>query len=207
MARSINTQERILDAAETLFFLQDGITSTGVDKVAARSGVAIATLYKHFGSKENLLREVLSRRLTAWAAHWDAAIAAAGTPDARLLAVFDAVESFRAEAGTTQWCCFLATASERPMPHPGADDSVANLIHEDTQLVTDRLSQLAGEAKFLDPNAVAAALLLLYNGVLGSLLRGAPSDPVSLARTTAVTILEGAERHPGVQEPGNGETL
>jgi AcrR family transcriptional regulator len=189
VVNSRQTQERILDAAENLFF-NEGITSTGVDRVAAAAGVAIATLYKHFGSKDNLLREVLSRRLSAWTAHWDAAIAAAATPQERLLAVFDAIASFRDSTRRTQWCCFLATASERPLPEPGQDDPVFELIRQDTQLITERLAQLAREARCQDPTTVASALLLLYNGVLSSLLRGAPKDPMTHARSTAKSIIE-----------------
>ena len=148
------------------------------------------TLYKHFGSKDNLLREVLSRRLRAWTEHWDAAIAAAASPQERLLAVFDAIESFRASAGPTQWCCFLATASERPAPEHGQRDPVFELIQQDTQMVTKRLAELACEAGYPDPTTVASALLLLYNGVLSSLLRGAPTDPVTHARTTAASIID-----------------
>jgi AcrR family transcriptional regulator len=190
MANPQHTQERILDAAESLFF-QEGITTTGVDRVAAAAGVAIVTLYKHFGSKDNLLCEVLSRRLRAWTEHWEGAIAAAPSPQERLLAVFDAVESFRASAGPTQWCCFLATASERPAPEDGQNDPVFELIHQDTQRITERLAELTREARCQDPTAVASALLLLYNGVLSSLLRGAPSDPVTHARTTAWSIIGG----------------
>lgn len=184
-----HTQDRILDAAESLFF-REGITTTGVDRVAAAAGVAIVTLYKHFGSKDNLLREVLSRRLRAWTEHWDAAIAAAASPQERLLAVFDAIESFRASAGPTQWCCFLATASERPAPKDTRNDPVFELIHEDTERLTERLAELTREARCQDPATVASALLLLYNGVLSSLLRGAPTDPVTHARAMARTIIE-----------------
>lgn len=188
MGNPQHTQDRILDAAESLFF-QEGITTTGVDRVAAAAGVAIVTLYKHFGSKDNLLREVLSRRLRAWNEHWDAAIAAAASPQERLLAVFDAIESFRASAGPTQWCCFLATASERPAPEDRQNDPVFELIHEDTRRLTERLAELTREARCQDPASVASALLLLYNGVLSSLLRGAPTDPVTQARTTARSII------------------
>ena len=189
MTNPQHTRDRILDAAESLFF-QEGITTTGVDRVAAAAGVVIATLYKHFGSKDNLLREVLSRRLHAWTRHWDAAVAAAGSPQERLLAVFDAIETFRASAGPTQWCCFLATASERPAPEKGVSDPVFELIHQDTQLVTERLAELAREARCQDPATVASMLLLLYNGVLSSLLRGAPVDPIACARGTARLIIE-----------------
>ncbi len=188
MADPQHTRDRILDAAENLFF-HEGITTTGVDRVAARAGVAIVTLYKHFGSKDNLLREVLTRRLHAWTRHWDDAVAAAPCPQERLVAIFDAVETFRASSGPTQWCCFLATASERPTPGDGISDPVFELIHQDTQLVTERLAELAREARCQDPATVAATLLLLYNGVLASLLRGAPSDPITRARVTARLLI------------------
>lgn len=195
MASAQNTRERLLDAAEGLFF-QEGIAVTGVDRVAEAAGVAIVTLYKHFGSKDNLLREVLSRRLEAWTRHWDAALAASTTPGERLLSIFDAIESFRAAAGDTQWCCFLATASERAVPDEGDGDPVFALIQQDTGLVAGRLGDLAHEARCDDPEGLAATLLLLYNGVLGSLLRGQPADPVDHARAAARSIIDACAAEP-----------
>lgn len=194
MASPQDTQARLLDSAEKLFF-RNGIAVSGVDSVAADAGVSVVTLYKHFRSKDNLLREVLARRLNAWAAHWDAAIAAASSPTDRLLAIFDAVETFRAAAGPTQWCCFLATASERPVPAPGTSDPVQVLVEQDSRLVSERLRELAQSAGCREPAATAATFLLLYNGVLASLLRGLPANPVDSARTAARTLL-GAEARP-----------
>lgn len=195
MAGPPHTRERILDAAEALFF-QDGIAVTGVDRVAASAGVAVVTLYKHFGGKDDLLRAVLARRLEAWTRHWDAAVDRAGSPEERLLAVFDAVETFRAAAGPTQWCCFLATASERPAPPDGRADPVFELIRQDTRLLTGRLTRLAEEARCDDPDAVASALLLLYNGVLAGFLRGTPANPVARARDTARLVVGSSARRP-----------
>lgn len=188
MAHPLQTRTRLLDAAEGLFF-RNGISVSGVDAVAAEAGVSVVTLYKHFSSKDNLLREVLVRRLDAWIEHWDAAIEAAASPADRLLAVFDAVESFRAAAGRTQWCCFLATASERPAPARGVSDRVHELVEQDTRLVSERLEELARAAGHRDAAAVAATLLVLYNGVLASLLRGRPEDPLNHARAAARAYL------------------
>ncbi|MFY0406736.1 TetR/AcrR family transcriptional regulator [Solicola sp. PLA-1-18] len=198
------TTDRILDSAESLFFT-DGIAVTGIDRVAESAGVAIATLYKHVGSKDGLLEAVLARRLRSWTEHWDAAIEAAGSSTDRLLAVFDAVAAFRASAGATQWCCFLATASERPRPAGDASDPVHDLVDQDSQLVGERLHRLAAEADLDDPAAVASRLLLVYNGVLGSLLRGTPDDPVGLARDLASAVVESARRgrdDTGADRPG-----
>jgi AcrR family transcriptional regulator len=196
------TTDRILDAAEQLFFT-DGIAVTGVDRVADSAGVAIATLYKHVGSKDGLLQAVLARRLRTWTEHWDAAITAAGSPTGRLLAVFDAVTSFRSSAGATQWCCFLATASERPRPSGTHPDAVHDLIEQETRLMTDRLHQLAVDADLDDPATVASRLALIYNGALSSLLRGAPADPLAHARQLAETVVESSRRTPATNgEPG-----
>ncbi len=195
-----HTRTRILDATEELFF-RDGIASTGVDRIAGAAGVAIVTLYKHFGSKDNLLREVLSRRLEVWTRHWDAAIARARSPEQALLAIFDAIEDYRSVAGNAQWCCFLATASERPVPEDGQDDPVFALIHQDTRLVTDRLAQLAKEARYQDSHAVASCILLLYNGVLSSYLRNEPSDPAPLARGMARSLLAACAGEGDADEP------
>lgn len=184
------TRDRLLDAAEALFFT-DGIAVTGVDRVADRAGVAIATLYKHVGSKDGLLEAVLERRLRAWTAHWDAAVAAASSPTGRVLALFDALVDFRASAGATQWCCFLATRSERP-PSGSAPDPVQDLVAQDTRLVADRLRTLATEAGVDDPALVASRLLLIYNGALASLLRSAPDDPLVLARDLAEHVVAAA---------------
>ncbi len=181
------TRRRVVDAAEDLFFTR-GIAGTGVDQVAAHAGVAIATLYKHAGSKDNLLREVLDRRLALWLEHWDAAIAAASTPVDRLLSVFDAFESFRATARPTQWCVFLATSSE--LSPAAAPDAVRALVDQDTALIARRLHQFAAELDVAEPEALAAGVLLIYNGLLASVLRAAPSDPVGTARSLVRTLVE-----------------
>jgi AcrR family transcriptional regulator len=181
------TRERILDSAERLFFA-DGIGVTGVDRVAADAGVAIATLYQHVGSKDRLLEAVLDRRLAAWTAQWEASIEAAGTPRGRVLALFDALVEFRRVSGTTQWCCFLATASERPRGTAAADP-VLRLVEADTRALVARLSELVGEAGLPDPDTTVARLLVVYNGALASLLRGQPADPLVEARAIADALL------------------
>ena len=186
MART-DTRERILDTAERLFFV-DGIGATGVDRVASEAGVAIATLYQHVGSKDRLLTAVLDRRLAAWTAQWEASIAAAGSPRERVLALFDALVEFRRSSGTTQWCCFLATASERPRG-VRAHDPVMALVEADTTALVERLRQLVDEAGIADPEVTVARLLVVYNGALASLLRGAPADPLTEARAIADALL------------------
>jgi AcrR family transcriptional regulator len=183
MARP-DLRTQTLDAAERLFFT-DGINVTGVDAVAQAAGVSVVTLYKHFGSKDGLVGAVLSRRLMTWDEIWRARADAAEGPRQRVLAIFDAVMVFRAQAGPAQWCAFLATASERPV----ADDLPAKFVANDNKLLKERLHRYANEADSSRADDIVAIVTLTYNGVLSSLLRGEPDEPATLARRITATTL------------------
>jgi AcrR family transcriptional regulator len=56
------TKDRILDAAETLF-MEQGFSATSLRHITARARVNLAAVNYHFGSKEELVKAVFSRRL------------------------------------------------------------------------------------------------------------------------------------------------
>ncbi len=58
-------RERILLTAHDLFY-RDGIRATGVDKVIAESCVSKVTFYRHFPSKQDLIRAFLDYRHQRW---------------------------------------------------------------------------------------------------------------------------------------------
>lgn len=60
-------RERILLTAHELFY-RDGIRATGIDRVIAESGVAKVTFYRHFPSKNDLIRAFLEYRHQRWMA-------------------------------------------------------------------------------------------------------------------------------------------
>jgi AcrR family transcriptional regulator len=58
-----DTRLRILDAAETLF-TEQGLEATTLRQITAAAEANLAAVNYHFGSKEELIREVFRRRLT-----------------------------------------------------------------------------------------------------------------------------------------------
>lgn len=56
------TKDRILDAAEALF-MEQGFSATSLRTITARAQVNLAAVNYHFGSKEELVKAVFSRRL------------------------------------------------------------------------------------------------------------------------------------------------
>jgi AcrR family transcriptional regulator len=57
-----DTQERILDAAERLFG-ENGFPATSLRRITSEAGVNVAAIHYHYGSKEELLRAVIDRRV------------------------------------------------------------------------------------------------------------------------------------------------
>ena len=62
---SASPHDRILLTAHALFY-RKGIRATGIDRVIAESGVAKATFYRHFPSKNDLILAYLDYRHRGW---------------------------------------------------------------------------------------------------------------------------------------------
>jgi len=63
------TRERILDAAEALF-VEHGYEATSTRMVTGAAQVNLAAVNYHFGSKEDLMRAVIRRRMAALNEEW-----------------------------------------------------------------------------------------------------------------------------------------
>lgn len=57
-----HTKEKILDSAEKLF-AENGFTATSLREIIADADVNLAAIHYHFGTKEDLLDEVILRRI------------------------------------------------------------------------------------------------------------------------------------------------
>ncbi|HEY5786989.1 MAG TPA: helix-turn-helix domain-containing protein [Microlunatus sp.] len=57
-ARTRSTQSKIVTAAAELF-IADGYHSTTLEQIAARAGVAVQTVYFHFGNKRSVLKQAV----------------------------------------------------------------------------------------------------------------------------------------------------
>ncbi|MGB8875125.1 MAG: helix-turn-helix domain-containing protein, partial [Solirubrobacteraceae bacterium] len=83
-------RDRILETAYELF-ARHGIQAIGVDEIIRQAGVAKATFYHHFPSKDDLVLEFLNLREERWTLAWIDAEARhrADTPEEQLLTIFD----------------------------------------------------------------------------------------------------------------------
>ena len=174
-------RQRILDAAETLFYTQ-GINTVGVDAIAAEAGISKRTLYKHFPSKDLLIAEYLSRRAGLMTRP-------EGDPLAQILAVFDWQRRWFASGGF-RGCPFVnAVAELSGAPDHPALPVAATFKAARKQWFVDRLTELG----VADPAGLAEQLVLLVEGAIAtSLVRGGDPQAAEAAGGAARVLLRAA---------------
>ncbi len=180
-----SARERLLTAANELFYAE-GVQTVGIDRVIEHAGVAKASLYNTFGSKENLVQAYLTSRHEATLERLRGSVERHSDPRERLLAVFDAQAEMFAEP-SFHGCAFITASAEAP--DGGLIQHAADDYRVDVRIL---LTDLAREAGAAEPAALAQQLQLLYDG--GGLAARMDRDPdiAAAARAAAEVLLDAA---------------
>jgi AcrR family transcriptional regulator len=180
-----SARDRLLAAANELFY-NEGVHTVGIDRVIEQAGVAKASLYNTFGSKDELVRAYLDARQAGVAATITQAVERYSTPRERLLAVFEGQGELFARPGY-RGCAFARASAES---HPGDPAEQAADAHR--RWVRTLLTDLAAQAGAPEPEILARQLHLLYDGSGQSARMDHDHTAAAAARTAAATLLDAA---------------
>jgi AcrR family transcriptional regulator len=172
-------RQRILDTAYELFSHR-GVHDVGIDELVERAGVAKATLYRHFPSKDELVLAFLEQREQRWTYGWVQAEAQrrGATPEEQLLAIFDLFDEWF-HRDDFEGCSFVNVLLEiGNLDHPVGRASAHCL--ENVRSVVQTLAQEAG---LRDPQAFALSWHLLMKG---SIVQAAEGDRDAAKRAQAL---------------------
>lgn len=104
-------RDRILLTAHDLFY-GEGVRATGIDRVIAESGVTKVTFYRHFPSKNDLVRAFLDYRHERWM-HWFVdALARHGASEGRVATPVVAAMREWFESEAFRGCAFINSVVE-----------------------------------------------------------------------------------------------
>lgn len=179
----------LLEAAASLFY-SDGVAATGIDSITAAAGVAKKSLYNNFASKADLVAAYLAARHEEWLALYRRRVAAAHTPQDRVLAVFDAYidhANFAYEHGF-RGCGLLNAAAELPAGAPGRQsvrqhkEEVEALLHRHAAELLPQQDEMA--------ERVARHLAFLLEGAMARAGLEGEDRCLREARTIAAQMLE-----------------
>jgi AcrR family transcriptional regulator len=176
---------RILATACTLFY-QRGVRAVGVDLVVEKAGVAKTSLYRHFGTKDDLIAAFLKREDADFWGTWDRVADQHGD---------DAVAELDAHLGwigervgrpNYRGCPQINVAAEFPdIDHPARQVAAAH-----KRQMRQRLKGIAERLGVARPNELAGQLSLLINGAFVSSQIFEPGEATPLLRRTAHALTE-----------------
>jgi AcrR family transcriptional regulator len=178
-----SVRDRLLDTADRLFY-QEGVRAVGIDRVLAEADAAKASLYQHFGGKDELVASCLERRTVNARASIEAFLADT-PPSQRALRFFDWVVAW-AESKDFRGCPLQHTVSElTDAAHP------ARIIaHGQRAWYAERLLEWTTAAGAKDAKATARALMVLFDGAIAGSEADGPQR-ASDARWLARKLLAG----------------
>lgn len=179
-----DARERIVDTAYELF-ARRGIRDVGINELINRAGVAKATFYRHFASKDELVLAFLEQRDRVWTV--DLVIADArrrgGTPTEQLLAIFDVFgDWFRRD--DFEACSFINILLEMGANHPLGRASIDYLAK-----IRGHVKQLAEEAGLRETEDFSRSWHILMKGSIISAAEG-DADAAKRAQRMAAALIE-----------------
>jgi AcrR family transcriptional regulator len=189
-------RERILGTAARLFH-RHGIGATGIDRVIAEAGVAKATFYRQFPTKEELVLAWIRDPATRWFDRLlEQAEGRSKAPAQVIPTVFDEVAAWLERDGY-RGCPYLHTIAE--LADVEADHRVrgaAGVYVDDIRQHLRRAAAAAGA----DP-AIGDEIHALLTGAMELAVVYRSSDPLRSARDAAVRLVGGAAPTPRRRTP------
>jgi AcrR family transcriptional regulator len=152
-----SARERLLAAANELFYAE-GVQTVGIDRIIERAGVAKASLYNLFGSKEELVAAYLASRHDRTTDRLTQAIESVDDPRQKILAVFDN-QAQQYQSPDFNGCAFIAASTEAPSH--GLVEHAADQFRAWIRAMFTDLAQQAGAS---DPDSLGRQLHLIYDG-------------------------------------------
>ncbi|MCA1369455.1 TetR/AcrR family transcriptional regulator [Bradyrhizobium sp. BRP14] len=181
---TVDVRDRILETASTLFY-ERGVRAVGVDLVVAEAGVAKTSLYRHFGTKDDLIAAFLAREDEDFWGTWDS-VAEKHKDDAQ--AELDAhLEWIGERVGRPNYrgCPQINVAAE----FPEADHPARKVAAAHKREMRRRLKGIAERLSVRRPDELAGQLALLINGAFVSSQVLEAGEAIPLLRQTAHALI------------------
>ncbi|MFF3754933.1 TetR/AcrR family transcriptional regulator [Streptomyces sp. NPDC002018] len=177
-------RERILRAAVELFY-EEGINTTGMQRLTEVAHVSKRTFYQHFPSKDALVEEYLRRFEEEAAPPGELVLTRSDLPPReRLLGVFADPPG----GITLRGCPFHNAAVETAHTLPAVREAV--IRHK--EIFTRRLTDTVREAGATDPETLGRQLAVLFEGSRALATSLDDPRPVSDARAAALALFDAA---------------
>ena len=184
--KQVTVKEKILNTASDLFY-RNGYNLTGINEIIEKAGVAKASLYKHFPSKDDLAVAYLKGMHKIFLSDFKAFLQQLPEGKERILGVFDFLLAFyHQDHFRGCWC--LNILSEIPKESEKIQKEITIEKDHFLRFITSIVAEHSGE----DEEKVARLgrkIYLLYEGAIAESQLQKEAWPIEEAREMAKLIL------------------
>jgi AcrR family transcriptional regulator len=161
--KKLSVQERIIETASDLFY-NNGYNQTGINQIIAEAGVAKASMYQHFRSKEDIAVAYLVNRHGMWMGKLTDSISKQNTSKGKVIGCFDYLMQWLSEVDY-RGCGWQNIIPDLPAGQLKIRDqavyhknqlrkSIQALLLEDSQYNQDEANQLGDQVLVLMEGAI-----------------------------------------------------
>lgn len=180
----IDTREHIVKTASHLFY-NNGYNLTGINEIIAEAGIAKATLYNHFKSKEDICIAYLDYKNSSFLTNIAAYCNQQPKGEDRLLGIFDFLLAFfKGDDFNGCWC--IRTVSEIPKDNQKVITEIQNhknkFIKLIEQLITENLT-------VEHPEIISKQIYLLYESAVSESHLHREKWPIETTKSILVKLL------------------
>ncbi|MDT7833379.1 TetR/AcrR family transcriptional regulator [Flavobacteriaceae bacterium S356] len=180
-------KDHIIKTASHLFY-HKGYNLTGINEIISEAGIAKATLYNHFKSKEDICLAYLQYKNSAFLTKIKEVCASKKKGIGQVLAVFDFLEAFFKDKDFNGcWC--INTISELPKENQRIRSEIQQQKNSLINFLTELVGQNLPDHSTLEQQKLAKQIYLLYEGAVAESHLHQNDWPITSARELCNSII------------------
>lgn len=188
MTKKLGPKERILETASRLFHSQ-GYNNTGINQILGEANVAKASLYRHYGSKDELGVIYLKEAREQWFSGIEQWTSNKKAPVQKLSACFDFLE-YALQKDDFRGCKFINMLSEIGGSSPLMSRQILEHKAKLRQYMKGFVEQALEGSGGTDADFVGDSIYLLYEGAIVESKIYRETWPVKRARKMAEMLIK-----------------
>lgn len=185
-------RQTIVETASELFYAK-GYNLTGINEIIKEAGIAKATLYSHFSSKEDICIAYLEFKEDAFLDNLREFLGAIQPGKTRILGLFDFLKVFFTHNDFNGcWC--INTVSEIPKENEKIRSMIQKQKNDFIKLIDGLIKDNLSTIKDLSDNQLARKIYLLYESAIAESHLHRMDWPISSARELCALLIDKNEK-------------
>ena len=180
-------KNRIIETASSLFY-KNGYNSTGINEIISEAGIAKATLYNHFKSKEDICLAYLRFKDASFITDIEAFTSSKPKGEKQILALFDFLELFfQTKDFNGCWC--VKTVSEIQNNNEAIRNEIQKQKNAFIQLITKLVTNNLDNIKPQDITSLSRKIYLLYESAVSESHLHQSDWPIKETKNLCLTLI------------------